>query len=278
MSPQASLVNRHPLCAFVPIAALLLLILIVATLELPATRSSKTRRYSSLIDKIHDTSASRTASDHDRKILQDTLNLHVAGQKNIPYFHCAAKAAHVHSIVLLHGAAFTKEIWTSTGILQQLCSISSSLQVTALDLSVKASAADLKAVLNALHKTKLVLELPVTALVTPSASGGAVADWIAQGYDQQNSQEILQYIETWMPVASFAVSDISVDALQAMKELNWPMFAIYGDLDSAGRRSMKRLGKYAGATVKELHGKHPVYRDSPTEFVLAILDYLNVEF
>ena len=272
MAPHIN--NRHPLCVFVPLAALLFLVLLVWTRDLPASLTSSSgsfSRYNSLVDKIQ-------ASDlSDENILEGVLNVHTSSQDGISYYHCAATASHQLSIVLLHGSAFTKENWKRSGIMQLLCSISSSLQVTALDLSVKATAADLKTVLEALHDQHLV-SLPITALVTPSASGAAVAEWISQGYERHASRVLLQYVETWIPVASSAVVNVKAAALQTLKDLNWPILAVYGDLDSSGRRNMERLGQEAGATVKELHGRHPVYLDSPTEFVLTILDYLNVEF
>ena len=272
MAPHVN--NRHPLCVFVPFAALLLLVLLVWTRDLPASMTSPPSSSSGttgLIDKIH-----VTGSD-DAKILQGVLNVKTSGQDGVPYYHCAATAHYQLSIVLLHGSSFTKEDWKRVGILQQLCSVSSSLQVTALDLSVRATADDLGAVLDALRDNHLV-SLPVTALVTPSASGGAVAQWISQEYEQQASRDLLQYVQTWIPVASPAVKNINDEALHRLKERYWPILAINGDRDTSGGRLMERLGQEAGATVKELHGGHPVYLESPTEFVFSILDYLNVEF
>lgn len=276
MSSIAPVYNRHPLCVFVPVVALLFMVLLVSTKHRATPGASGySSRYSSLIDKIQESSF--TSSEIEHNIQQGVLNIHVTGQDGIRYYHCAATAQHTHSLVLLHGSAFTKEDWKRAGILQQLCSISSSLQVTALDLNVQASATDLRNVLDRMAQEQLVQQLPVKALITPSASGGAVAEWISKGYERGSTEEIMRYIETWVPVASNAVKYVDTEALKTMKQLYWPILAIYGNLDATGQKSMEKLGIEAGATVKELKGRHPVYLDSPTEFILTILEYLNVE-
>jgi hypothetical protein len=290
MPPTQAVNNRHPLCAFVPIAALLFLILLVSTKH-TASSTSKTRR-SPLLDQIQRSPStptlSSTSAPHVSRIKEGILHVRLEGtdgnnhksKQAIRHYHCAASATHKLSIVLLHGMSFTKEDWKTSGILQQLCSVSSSLQVTALDLSVNIGPADLQAVLQALQEQRLVARLPVTALVTPSASGAAVSEWITAMHEDNNKypHDIRQYIEAWIPVASNSVLKVDDLALRAVKDANWPILAIYGDQDTKGKKSMQKLGQQAGATVKELHGRHPVYLDSPTEFILTILEYLNVEF
>ena len=51
---------------------------------------------------------------------------------------------------------------------------------------------------------------------------------------------------------------------------SFDIFAIYGDTDRTGKRVTEQLVQYAGATSLQLHGGHPVYLDSPNEFVHAV--------
>ena len=197
--------------------------------------------------------------------------------EGVAYYHCPAttpQSGVIHNIVLLHGKAFTKENWKESGILQQFCAVDS-IQVTALDLNVKVDAKELQKMLTALSAANLVTSLPITALVTPSASGSAVVDWM-QSSDAATS--LPQMVSTWIPVASNSLLNVQdTTTIAAMKD--WPSFhilAIYGDQDGPGKESSQLLGNLAGATVQELPGKHPVYLDSPDAFVTTILRQLKI--
>ena len=106
------------------------------------------------------------------QVVKDTVG-------DIDYYHCSAERDDPLDLVLLHGAAFTKEDWKKSGILDKLCHVPR-LSVTALDLPVKANHKDLKKVLDGLRKKAVIQNKPV-ALITPSASGYAIVDWIEFG-------------------------------------------------------------------------------------------------
>ena len=172
-------------------------------------------------------------------------------------------------LILLHGAAFTKENWKSSGILGLFQRDFPSLAVTALDLPVSADYAQLQQLLRQLRDDDLVEELPVSGIVTPSASGKAMTTFLQQAPD-----ELARYLKLWIPVASYSVAGCSATTLQSLspKTSHVETLAIYGDGDSKGKRVMQSLHTHAGATVLQLAGGHPVYLDSPHEFVTAVGD------
>ena len=187
----------------------------------------------------------------------------------VAYYHCAAAdsipSAQQHHIVLGHGAAFDKEIWITTGILEQFCAVPQ-VSATALDLSTGSGNAALRSVLDAL------LEVPKpVVLVTPSASGYTVVDWLVNG----DPSEIPAYLSVWVPVAVGTLPQATDEEIVA-GFANIPVLAIYGDGDMTGGRLSLRLERVVGATAVELEGGHPVYRDSPDEFVQEILLFLDV--
>lgn len=194
---------------------------------------------------------------------------------DVAYYHCKAtkvKKVDAKNVVLLHGAKFTKENWKKSGILSSLCGIDA-LQVTALDLSVRATHSDLIRLFNSLEREGLVTRMPVTALITPSASGGGVVDWIVQRTDVV--RRLTKFVKVWIPVAANSVRRARQDSLVYLKKLpNFSILSIHGNLDEGGRISSKLLSKHAGAKVVELQGTHPVYLDSPKEFVTTVTDYL----
>jgi pimeloyl-ACP methyl ester carboxylesterase len=228
-------VNRHPACMAFPIAVLLLLIFLVGTKRehLPEVKQAKT-----------------------------AMNIEEGSLSNgISYYHCNAMSE--PAIVLLHGAAFTKEDWKTSGILQDFCG---QAHVLALDLSVKATSIELKE-LFLKELEALGFQLPVTTVITPSASGSAITEWI-----QTDVSTLGNYLQTWIPVASNSVQKLTPEEMQKIKI---PVLAIYGDQDKSGQESMEMLRDHGGATLQELPGRHPVYLDVPEPFVRVVMDYLQ---
>lgn len=193
----------------------------------------------------------------------------------IPYYYCSTAdgssslpVTSKTSLVLLHGAAFTKENWKSSGILDQLCSHGRDLSVAALDLPVSARHDSLRDVLIALEE-KNVVSLPV-AIVTPSASGLSVVDWVQNG----NVDELPIHINPWIPVACGSVHSLSETEFTSLRAID--ILAVYGDQDFSGNRTSHKLGDFSNAKLVELPGGHPVYLDSPNEFVKELLNYLQI--
>lgn len=247
-TPPPSAASRSRLWMFVPITALLLMVVLIAT------KHENIRPDDMRLKPISSTKDGTTSVVQRGSI------------GNVPYYHCDNKNG--VSLVLLHGAKYTKEDWLNSGILFDLCQ--ASLQVVALDLSVKATHSDLQHILDQLAARKLI-QLPIT-LVTPSASGFAVVDWIQHA---GQAQELDHYVRTWVPVASLSVRTASPEALSALTKTNVQIFAMHGDLDLPGKKSSELLQQYSGARVQELPGGHPFYLDSPKLFVQTILAYIE---
>jgi len=189
----------------------------------------------------------------------------------VPYYHCASNLSpdKSHHLVLLHGARFTKEDWKSSGIIDALCR-NPHVSVSAMDLSIKAGHRDIAGMLSAM-KEEVQIDLPVT-LVTPSASGMGIVDWMSTG----RLPDLPKYVQKWIPVACFAVSAATEDQLARLSRLeNFDVLAIFGSKDRGGRDISTRLEDYVGAGTLELQGGHACYLDSPNEFCTAILKFLG---
>jgi pimeloyl-ACP methyl ester carboxylesterase len=184
----------------------------------------------------------------------------------IPFLRCSNSQSGKSdtNIVMLHGAKFTKEDWRTSGVLEKLCMIPT-FSVTALDLDKNAGHTDLKKILDAMTDASQT-RLPV-ALVTPSASGNTIVDWL------DNIDELKQYVSAWIPVAAGAVSRASEDQLKGLKGL--PILAIYGNNDGMGKTVSNILGEESGAQVTEIPGSHPCYLDSPDPFVEHVQKFLS---
>ena len=192
------------------------------------------------------------------------------GDDNVSYYHQPAwsPTEENHHLVLLHGAAFSKEDWKTSGIFREFQKSFPSLTVTALDLPVSASHGTLARLLRSMRDEDLVEQLPVSALVTPSASGYSITSWIRE----ESSEGMSSYLSAWIPVASYSVSQCSSGDLETLRA-QWPdvsVLAIYGSEDGKGKSVMESLRDHAGAELLELPGRHPVYLDSPSDFVVAV--------
>lgn len=191
----------------------------------------------------------------------------------IAYYHCQGRQGVVDAkqnrhLVLLHGSVFTKENWKNSGILKAFC-LESVNSVVALDLDVKVSLDTLLSTLQELEQQRII-ELPLAALVTPSASGQAIIDGLIQG----RVSRMTSAIQRWIPIACNAI--LKAPKPEDFANLkSWPILAIYGNKDSPGMASSKILEKHSGAIVKELVGGHPCYFDSPVDFVAAVVKFLS---
>ncbi len=230
------------------------------------------------------------------------------GNRNLSYYHCGPlpsssspqSISSLTELVLLHGSAFTKEHWKSSGILDRFCEINNTedegnLSILALDLPVSADATELGYAFDALVKDKILTGRPAT-FVTPSASGYAI---VSLGEEMtkssssssssssmkeekenmmissQSKNNLTTMVKAWIPVASFAVLSASDDTL--LQFTNTPILAIHGDKDLKGKKVTERLKDTNKDNVNglELEGRHPVYLDSPEEFVREVMQFLD---
>lgn len=209
--------------------------------------------------------------------------------KTLPYYHCgplpssSSSAHNMSELVLLHGAAFTKEDWKSSNILQMLCEINNEedegdLSILALDLPVTADGMELSLAFDSLVSARVLIGRPVT-IITPSASGKSVlslGEMNSSSSSTSNSELLTRIIKAWIPVASFAVLKASESTLVQYKIANIPILSIHGDKDEAGKKVTERLKRVSNANGIELDGRHPVYLDSPEEFVQKVMQFLDV--
>ena len=211
------------------------------------------------------------------------------GGDDLAYYRCgplpSADDPAPTELVLLHGAAFTKEDWRSSGILARLCAIDNeedegNLSVTALDLPVKADGRALGSAFDALTARK-VLSGRAAAFVSPSASRkalvglGEMTEGGGGGSGGGGEDDLARVVRAWIPVAAGAVLGASDAALRRYEAADIPILAIHGDQDGRGKEATKRLTELVGAEGVELKGRHPVYLDSPEEFVAEVLRFLD---
>ena len=189
---------------------------------------------------------------------------------SVQYYHCPAGGTDAESLdlILLHGASFTKENWKSSGILDKLCQVPK-LSVTALDLDSRANHDDLKHTLDSLRNNKIIRKNKPVALVTPSASGYTIVDWISTSI----IESLLIYVGYWIPVACPSVSRAEDAALQGLKD-RLKILAIYGSKDDKGKVVSEKLHNLSNAKLVQIEGSHPCYLDSPDDFIRELLDFL----
>lgn len=227
---------------------------------------------------------------------------------DLPFLHCGPEYGSLpnpgdgagRELLLLHGAAFRASTWEESGILEGLCllgkqaasdasagTVAGDLSVTALDLPVSADALYLNQAFKALWE-RGIISGEATYIVTPSASGSAMmsAASFAASKDQDDesskmdqsedvSKILSRMVRGWIPVAAGAVLSASRQAIGIFIDLEIPILAIYGDQDAKGKDSSNRLSEEAGAWTLELEGRHPCYLDSPSEFIRAVIDFID---
>jgi hypothetical protein len=239
--------RRMPVYLTVVGGALILLLFMISSSQSPPEEANKASSY---------------MNTKAEGVVQDSVN-------GVDYYHCPAEREDPIDLVLLHGAAFTKEDWKTSGILEKLCHVPA-LTVTALNLNHRGNHKDLKNVLDGLRRSKVIQTNKPVALVTPSASGYSVVDWISTG----SIDELVQYVGYWIPVASPSIKGADETSLKGLNG-RLPILAIYGSKDSGGKAVSERLQSLSGAKAVEISGGHPCYLDSPEDFIKEVLNFLK---
>ncbi len=221
-------------------------------------------------------------STEERSSVQLTLPYGKGEKKmSLEYVHCGPKYSNRSSnskekepieFVLLHGAKFTKENWVDSGILEEFC-IKGSVSAVAIDLSVQSDGDGFQDAIRALVDGGVLSGKPVT-VISPSASGKAI---VSLGSKAIHNDKILRgLIKFWIPVASPAVLSIKDEnVLKSFSAAGVQILAINGDKDNMGKKVTKRLETSSKAEGSELSGGHPVYLDSPHEFVDVVLNFVS---
>ncbi|KAL7462256.1 hypothetical protein ACHAXS_002643 [Conticribra weissflogii] len=305
----------------VSLVSLTAFVLLVACINSYLTNTEESEIVSSTrLASLDDTKAVK--SNGGNSLLEITLGeVTYRGSKTLSYYHCgplplpgSLENEHLTELVLLHGAAFTKENWRESGILQSLCDVNEGtgvaegqstrtlsesipghryprpLSVTALDLPVPGEGdVFYDAIQSLASQQNNVLSGNPIVVVTPSAGGRAIvslgeimASSTAASEDEQQQQQQQQQtpsllekaVKAWIPVASGAVMRTTDEVLELFPKLGIEILAINGNLDFGGRRATERLVEVCGAKGVELEGAHPVYLDSPEEFVDEVLKFL----
>jgi pimeloyl-ACP methyl ester carboxylesterase len=201
---------------------------------------------------------------------------------SLEYYHCGPHPDDsTTELVLMHGAAFTKEDWKTSGVLEKFCDLNNDeeggdLTLTALDLPVSADGKELEAVYDALVAKGVLSGRPVVVL-TPSASGKAVVSLAQMSVESKSAETIQKILKGWIPVAPPSVLQSSDEIFSTFTQLKIPVLSIHGDQDAMGKKVTDKLVRLISAKWVELEGRHPVYLDSPDEFVQEILQFLEEE-
>eukprot|EP00590_Aulacoseira_subarctica_P006104 CAMPEP_0172417560 /NCGR_PEP_ID=MMETSP1064-20121228/4090_1 /TAXON_ID=202472 /ORGANISM="Aulacoseira subarctica , Strain CCAP 1002/5" /LENGTH=398 /DNA_ID=CAMNT_0013155987 /DNA_START=113 /DNA_END=1309 /DNA_ORIENTATION=+ len=199
-----------------------------------------------------------------------------------------------HEFLFLHGAAYTKEDWKTSGILDKMCSRSpedvqshTHYSVTAVDLNVKSDGLMLAKAFEALAEGGIISGLPII-IVSPSASGRGVLDLaeISQQSEEASSEEasseeathISKYalnllqatLMAWVPVACYDVNNAKDILFGTFESSHIPILAIHGSSDIRGKEVADRLEKVAGARKLVVGKNHACYLDEPDRFVAAV--------
>jgi len=213
--------------------------------------------------------------------------------QQLDYYHCGPHPTPLQSqhpqqpsstseLILLHGAAFTKENWKTSGILDKLCDINNNedggdLSISAWDLPVSATGVELRDAFEGMVD-KGVLSGGAVTFVTPSASGKALTTLVESvigNEEEQEHSELIVMVKGWISVASGAVLKTSDEALLTYVHDGVPVLAIHGDQDVMGKKVTERLVELTKAKGVELEGRHPVYLDSPDEFVMEVIKFME---
>ena len=194
-------------------------------------------------------------------------------KKSLEYIHCGEKnpeGSKKMEIILLHGAKFTKEDWVTSGILERIC-LHERTSVVAMDLSVRADGKGFRDAVSGLVDEGILSGDPFT-VVSPSASGKAIVSLGSEVFADGGLGSLIKF---WVPVASPAVLSANDSDLKTFPKEGIKILAIHGNNDTMGKKVTKKLEDVAGAKGVELSGGHPVYLDSPHEFVETVLTFLN---
>jgi len=207
----------------------------------------------------------------------------------ISYYHCGPKYNQHNNLeesqqqniemLLLHGAAFSKENWLKSGLLDRLCTERNSnnnVSVTAVDLPVNSDGKDLNALFTVLVQHNIISGRPLS-IVSPSASGKSIVSLAeyAKSNTPPEKDYLTQIVHSWIPVASGSVLKASEETLYMFKKYNIPILAMNGNEDEKGRLVTKRLVQYSNAEDVEIQGGHPCYFDSPNDFILLLFDFIE---
>lgn len=158
--------------------------------------------------------------------------------------------------ILLHGAKYSRADWKV--IQPELCTLESAAY--ALDLPSQRTRVDLQKIMK-----RLSLGGKDVYLVTPSASGRIVSDWLENDIDG-----FADIFHTWVPVAPVSMLTLDLTYLRELKDRSVRVHAVYGRQDEKGRQISIRLAEEVSASLEEIEGGHPCYLDSPNDFIASM--------
>jgi len=167
----------------------------------------------------------------------------------------ASSAASSKSIILLHGAKYSKETWVKTNTISALAQ--QHINVYALDIPTKkVDDSVLKDIIE-----KLGLEKPI--ILSPSLSGK---------YSIHLLTHYPHLVGAYIAVAP-VIPTIDITSLQS---LNIKSLFIYGDKDIEGIKRSKLLMTYLkGSKEYQITGNHACYLDDPEGFNQQIINFIR---
>lgn len=275
---------------FILFATLLIFFLVVYTNTTKSNSSFKSNLYSSNTKDIAmNTPITDGIVSGSGLFIEKGTIAKVGKSGTISYYHCGPKYNQHNNleesqqqkieILLLHGAAFSKENWLKSGLLDRLCTERNSnnnVSVTAVDLPVNSDGKDLNALFTVLVKHNIISGRPLS-IVSPSASGKSIVSLAeyAKSNTTPEKDYLTQIVHIWIPVASGSVLKASEETLSMFKKYNIPILAMNGNEDEMGKLVTKRLVQYSNAEDIEIQGGHPCYFDSPDDFILLLFDFIE---
>ena len=217
---------------------------------------------------FHDSSDS---SRHKMKEVHHFLSWdnHVQGI----FYRVIAAQDYKHTILFLHGQAFTSEIWHKIGTLDTLSK--QGYRVIAVDLpghgksnrirkpdSMEERGKFLERLLNRLHAAPVVL-------VVPSMSGS-----FALPYMMKHVATLQSRLSGFVPVAPVATDQYSV---KSFGDLNVRTLITYGELDTKlGHVSLERLKHIPGSVMNMIKdAPHACYVKKPEVFHKTLQRFLK---
>ena len=219
------------------------------------------------------------------KILESSVTMNLPfgtglDRRDLKFLHCGVEfsseslsSKSIVEIVLLHGAKFTKQNWSESGIIESICNDSQShgiiSSVIALDLSVQADGNGFINAMDSLIENGILSGKPVV-VISPSASGKAIISLTSI-----SERRVEDIIRAWLPVASPAILSATNESLGRFRQLQIPILAINGNRDAMGKKVTERLVTISGAEGVEIDGGHPCYLDSPNAFVDVVFKFLE---
>lgn len=169
------------------------------------------------------------------------------------------------TVLLLHGIAFTSQIWKDVGTLQQLAL--AGYQPLAIDLPNMgvSKTSDTNFEDSFLSDYIMAEKLDKLVILSPSYSGQFSIPYVVTNADK---------LSGFIPVAPILPEKYN-DA-SSYSSLQIPTLIIYGENDSPGEQTSDILKNIPNSVVQMIpNAGHPAYKDNPKSFNSLVIKFLD---